>query len=136
MSKKRKTVSLDPEVAAYLSAEGRNASEKVNKLVKMDMGEETMNEEILRMRAEMERDKYETAAQKARGHLERYNQIMERLESKQDSKNDYWQAAKDAVTVVDGEIIEGEQYLAHHASNLNMTVEELRTELIERCNDE
>lgn len=65
---------------------------------------------------------------------------LEALRRKKDrvkeDKSELWEAAEEAVTVARGEIVEGEQYLAHHASNLNMTVEELRTELIERCNDE
>lgn len=75
MSKERKSVTLDPEVAAYLDSNCRNASQTVNKLVKMEMGEDVVNEQLLKMRMEMEKDRYESAAQKAKGHLERYNQL-------------------------------------------------------------
>lgn len=74
------------------------------------------------------------------GEIEELDQQIQALERKanrmQEDKSDLWDAAENAVTVVDGEIIEGEQYLAHHASNLNLSVEELRSELIQRCNDE
>jgi len=86
MTKERKTVSLDPEVAAYLGAEGRNASETVNRLVKLDMGDEAVNAEIIRMRMDMEEDRYKEAAQKAKGHLQRYNQLKDRLEQNQQQK--------------------------------------------------
>lgn len=97
MSKKRTSVTLDPEVKAYLDANGRNASETVNRLVKMEMGEEVVNEQIIKMRMEMEKDRYEDAAQKARGHLERYNQLKTRLQSQQQKRNELLQEAKEAL---------------------------------------
>ena len=100
MSKKRKTVTLDPEVKAYLDANGRNASETVNKLVKMEMGEEVINETLIKMRMDMERDRYQDAAQKARGHLERYNQLKQRLEQQQEKSNALLEEARDALTDV------------------------------------
>lgn len=95
MSKKRKTVSLDPEVKAYLDSNGRNASETVNRLVKMEMGEDVVNEQLIKMRMEMEKDRYEDAAQKARGHLERYNQLKQRLDNRKEAKDELLAEAKE-----------------------------------------
>ena len=123
MSKKRKTVSLDPEVKAYLDSNGRNASETVNNLVKMEMGEEVVNETLIKMRMDMEKDRYEDAAQKARGHLERYNQLKQRLEQEQDAKqallNDAREALEDVPLAVDNPAVE------NWADKLNLTPTEL-----------
>lgn len=127
MSKKRKTVTVDPEVKAYLDAEGRNASETVNRLVKMDMGEDVVNEEIIRMRMEMEKDRYESAAQKARGHLERYNQLKARLEQQHSQKQELFGEALEALQGVplqpDNPAVE------NWASKLNMDPDELISEV-------
>lgn len=78
--KERKSFTLDPEVSAYLSQEGRNASQTVNKLVKMEMGKDVADTQLIKYRMQSEKDQYQAAAQKARGHLERYNQLKKQLE--------------------------------------------------------
>lgn len=97
MSKKRTSITVDPEVKAYLDANGRNASETVNRLVKMEMGEDVVNEQIIEMRMQMEKDRYEDAAQKARGHLERYNQLKSRLDNQRDETRQLVKEAKEVL---------------------------------------
>jgi len=127
MSKERKTFTLDPEVKAYLDSSGRNASETVNRLVKMEMGEEVVNEQLIKMRMEMEKDRYEDAAQKARGHLERYNQLKARLDTEKEAKNELLEEAKEKLSDIphspDNPAVE------NWAEKLDMTPEELIQEL-------
>jgi multidrug resistance efflux pump len=129
MSKQRKTFTLDPEVKAYLDAEGRNASETVNRLVKLDMGEEVVNTEIIKMRMEMEKDKYEAAAQRAKGHLERYNQLQSRLENQHSKKQDKLKEAREAIG---GKHLTADNpAVKNWAEKCDMTPEELLEELDE-----
>lgn len=93
--KERKSVTLDREVAAYLSQEGRNASQTVNKLVKMEMDGETTDKEILRYRMENQKDQYEISAQKALGHLKRYNQLKDQLEETESEEDKLMQDVKE-----------------------------------------
>jgi len=97
MSKERRTVSLPPEVDGYLSQEGVNASELVSRLVKLEMGDDVVNDQLIKMRMQMEKDRYEDAAQKAKGHLQRYNQLKERLEVEHEQQQDIIQDAVDAL---------------------------------------
>lgn len=127
MSKKRKTVTLDPEVAAYLDVEGRNASETVNRLVRIDMGEEAVNDQILEMRMEMQRDRYEEAASKAKNHLKRYNQLKERLEKARSKKSGLFEEAKDALAEVPKKT--DNPAVQNWAQKLGMTPSELIQEL-------
>lgn len=127
MSKKRKTVTLDPEVKAYLDSNGRNASETVNQLVKMEMGEEVVNEQLIKMRMEMEEDRYEDAAQKARGHLERYNQLKSRLEQKQERSNTLLQEAGE--TLRDDQLQEDNPAVENWAEKIGIEPRELIEEL-------
>lgn len=131
MSKERKTVTLDPEVAAYLNTEGRNASETVNKLVKLDMGEDVVNEQLIKMRMEMEQDRYESAAQKARGHLERYNQLKRRLDQRKDHQQSVIQDAKEAL---DGARLNTDNpAVKNWAEKANISPEELIEEVENEC---
>jgi hypothetical protein len=127
MSKQRKTVSLDPEVKAYLDANGRNASETVNRLVQMEMGEEVVNEQLIKMRMDMEKDRYEDAAQKARGHLERYNQLSQRLEQQREKTEEKLQEARE--TLQAGQFYPENPAVENWADKLDMTPEELIEEL-------
>jgi len=127
MSKKRKTVTLDPEVKAYLDTEGRNASETVNKLVKMEMGGEAVNKELIRMRMEMEEDRYQEAAQKARGHLERYNQLNDRISEIEEEEQNHRKEAFDLLKNVPWK--PDNPAIQTNADDLDMTPEELIAEL-------
>lgn len=93
--KERKSFTLDPEVSAYLSQEGRNASQTVNKLVKMEMGKDAADKQLLKYRMQSEKDQYESAAQKARGHLERYNQLKRQLENTESKEDKIMQDVKE-----------------------------------------
>lgn len=128
--KERKTVTVDPEVAAYLSQEGRNASETVNKLVRMEMGEDVFNEQLIRFRMESEKDRYESAAQKARGHLERYNQLKERLEEVETKQDKLMQDVREKLENVPLE--PDNPGVQAQAKRVDMSPEEL----IEQINDD
>jgi NTP pyrophosphatase (non-canonical NTP hydrolase) len=71
--------------------------------------------------------------------LDDVEQEIEALERKkkrlETDKEELWQEALDVVTIANGEIIDGEKYLSHHASNLGITVKELRQGLVERYNE-
>lgn len=91
--KERTTISVDPSVKAFLGEDGRNASETVNKLVKMEMGKDGFNQEYLRSRMEDHEDKYYEAANKAKRHLKRYNELQDRLNDLQKSENEQLEEA-------------------------------------------
>ena len=127
MSKERKTFSLDPEVKAYLDTEGRNASATVNKLVKMEMGGQAVNKEIIKMRIEMEEDRYKQAAQNARSHLERRNELVERLQKVESEERDELMEALDTLESVPWK--PDNPAIQTNADDLDMTPEELIAEL-------
>jgi len=133
MSKKRKTVSLDPEVKAYLDAEGRNASETVNRLVKLDMGDEAVNEEIIRMRMDMEKDRYQEAANKARGHLERYNQLKSRLEGRKSQQEQVLAEAADTLSL--HQLHEDSNPVEFWADKAEMDISEFLSEMESRIDE-
>lgn len=133
MSKERKTFSLDPEVKAYLDAEGRNASETVNKLVKMEMGDEALNEEIIRMRMDMEKDRYEDAAAQARGHLKRYNELKSRLEKRESQEEKVLQEA--AETLSRHQLHEDSNPVEFWAEKADMDIGTFLSEMEERIDE-
>lgn len=83
MSKKRRTVSLEEKVDEYLSQDGRNASELVNKLVKKHMNGGATEDEILEFRIEQ----VESEVNELAGSLERketeLSELKERKEKRQ-----------------------------------------------------
>jgi len=130
--KQRKSVTLDPEVSAYLSQEGRNASQTVNKLVKMEMGKDVVDKTLLKYRMQSEKDQYKSAAQKARGHLERYNQLKRQLEKTKSREDELMQDVREKLANVplqpDNPAVEKQ------AKRVNMAPKELIKEVQDDAN--
>lgn len=125
--KQRKSFTLDPEVSAYLSQEGRNASQTVNKLVKMEMGKDAVDKTLLKYRMQSEKDQYESAAQKARGHLERYNQLKRQLEKTESREDELLQDVREKLANVP--LRPDNPGVQAQAERVDMTPEELIEEI-------
>jgi len=82
MSKKRRTVSLEPEVDEYLSQSGRNASELVNDLVKKHMNGGATEDEILEFRIQQVKSQREDLA----GRLEQKDNELSTLKERKEQQ--------------------------------------------------
>lgn len=141
MSKERRGVSLDPEVNDYLSREGVNASEKINQLVKQEMNAGTTEQAMLKLRLEQVRGEITNHE----GELERLKQqeqdLLDRLDTLQEEqkqeKNQTLESVVEKFELVylssrDEPMVDAnDEELQPHADELDMTVDELRTEIKE-----
>lgn len=131
--KERQSVTVDPEVKTYLQRDDVNASGLINKLVKMKMGEEAINEEILKMRIEMEKTAYKQDAQSARNHLEQYNRLKERLKEHQENTTNVLDEAEEHLSY--HQLYEDSNPVEFWAEKADMTKDEFLTEMRGRIND-
>jgi len=84
VSKDRITVSLEPEVASYLQQDAVNASGLVNNLVKKQMGGESSEAAMVKLRLEQVSSKIEqteSALQNKRGEKERLEERLSEIQS-------------------------------------------------------
>ena len=89
MTKKRTSLSLDPEVADYLSQEHVNASGLVNSLVKKHMNGGASEDMIRQFRikqVQSELESIESQAQQKREELEKLQEIDEERQEEQQQK--------------------------------------------------
>lgn len=89
MSKERRTVSLEPEVDAYLSRDGVNASELVNSLVKKSMNGTDTEDALKELRKEQLRSEINdlrTRAENKEEELETIEEIQEEQEEERQSE--------------------------------------------------
>jgi predicted nuclease with TOPRIM domain len=127
MTKQRKTVTLDPEAAAYLDETGRNASETVNHLVKQDMGTENENVDLLKLRLEQVQSERETLEARAEKKREEEQRLEARLERLQENASNTIADARDAL---DGASLTPKNPAVQNwADKANLSPEELIEEL-------
>lgn len=141
MTKERLSASVDPEVKSYLSQEGVNASELVNKLVKEQMGGSKSEIAMIELRLEQVRSKiehHESETERLKSQekqlLKRKNNLQEEQQQETEnekariiSKFDVVELSSRDEPMVDAT----DDELKPHAQELDMTVEELRTEIKE-----
>jgi len=132
-NKENISATVDPEVKAYTEREDVNTSGLVNKLLKMEMGEEAVNEEILRMRMDMEKNAYKQNAQNARNHLERYNRLKDRLEERQENATDVLDEAEEQLS--EHQLHENSNPVEFWADKADMSKDEFLTEMWGRFDD-
>jgi hypothetical protein len=137
------SITVDPEVAEYLSQDGINRSGFLNKAAREKIGLDARNTEMLQLRLQQVRDEREEAEDKA----ERKRQIEEQLQSKleekqQQQEQEQEQLWKEAESVIDVEEIGGteiittkDRYLKEWADRLNISVDELKAEILARRED-
>lgn len=144
MSKKRRTVSLEEKVDAYLSQDGRNASELVNKLVKKHMSGGATEDEILDFRIEQ----VESEVNDLAGSLERkQNELSElkqrkeqhRTEKETQQEEQIQKAAQalrvDELNTTGPYIATDEDVIKQEAEKVGCTVQELKDEAIRQYNE-
>lgn len=134
MPKKRKTVSVEPDVHEFLSEEGRNASETVNKLVRKEMNGEGLSEELLKMRIEQAEREYRQKANQTREALEHLNNLRKRLDKHQERQKQQLEEIAADVPVKQlrsGIIIDADEpVLESYADSAGVDVDELREEVM------
>lgn len=87
MSKERRTVSLEPEVEAYLSRDGVNASELVNSLVKKSMNGTATEDALKELRKQQIRSEIEELQSRMQNRREELETIQE-LEAEQEQRQE------------------------------------------------
>jgi len=115
----------------------------MNKAAREKIGLDARNTEMLQLRLQQVRDEREEAEEKA----DRKRQIEEQLESKleekqQEQQEEQEQLWSEAQSVLEVEEIGGtkvvtteERFLHEWADKLNVTVDELKTEIVSRSDD-
>jgi len=140
MSKKRRTVSLEEDVDRYLSQDGRNASELVNKLVKKHMNGGATEDEILEFRIQQVKSQREDLA----GRLEQKdNELSTLKERKEQQEKQHTQEQREKIETMaeylsvselgsaDQPFIDNDDSMVEDlADKANCSPEELRKEAI------
>jgi uncharacterized protein (DUF3084 family) len=140
MTKERRGVSLEPEVNEYLSQEGVNASQKINKLVKQEMNAGTTERAMLQLRLEQVRGDISNHE----GELERLRKqeqdLLERLETleheREQQQENTLQDAINSFDVVelssmDSPMVDAtDDELQDYADELDMSIQELKDKII------
>lgn len=139
MSRERISATVDPGVKEQLDQQDVNASGLVNKLLKQYFSTGGDSEKMLELRKEQIKsdiEQHKSSISTLENELETVEARLEMVKEERElTREEYWSAAEEAVTIRDGQIIDGEKYLTHHASNLGITVEELRQGLVDRYNE-
>lgn len=142
MSKERTSVSLDPEVAEYLSQNGTNASELVNELVKQHMNGGASEEQILDFRI----SQVESETESLKAQLERKEQELSELlgrketlsEQEQKQEQETIQEAYEKARIKElnsGIYIDtSDETLQYYADELEISLHELKQKLTQRYN--
>jgi len=133
MSKKRTSLSLDPEVADYLQQDRVNASGLVNNLVKQYM-EGADQKAMQELRKRQLREEYESLVDRARRKYERYEQLDETIPSEEEERQSRLEEAAKRVATTETNtfgttIADGDQ-LKQVARNYNVDPDELRKEVL------
>lgn len=133
MSKERRTVSLEPDVDAYLSRDGVNASELVNDLVKRSMNGTDTDDALKQLRKEQLRSEIEDLQNRAENKREELKTIEELEEEKEEEQTakleDAIEKAKGAPRDPDHPAIQAQ------SKRVGMTPEEFIEELPDRDDD-
>lgn len=130
MSKKRRTVSLEPQVDEYLSRPEVNASALVNELVSQHQNGGVSDDAVLRMREEQvesEVDHLQTRAEKKREELEA---IREKREEKAETRSVELSEAFDVLAELDerDKLAPTNPAVKNQAGKVGMTPEEIINE--------
>jgi len=127
MSKERTSITVDPEVAEYLSRESVNASGLVNKLVKQYMNGGGEEDALREFRMQQVKSEYEDHAQQARRRLEEYNRLREEARRKEEQTPDVPENEAKRVRMVPREA--DHPVVENIADELGMSEQELLTEV-------
>jgi len=127
MSKERRTVSLDEEVEQYLSGEGVNASQLVNKLVKTHAKSGGNKRAMLELREDQLVSEIEELHGRIQSKEDELESVREQLAEFEDEKERKIAQAKDALTERD--LVTESQAVRFWADELDMSVEELKQEV-------
>lgn len=127
MAKERTSLSLDPDVAAYLQQESVNASGLVNQLVKRHMNGGEDGDAIREFRIRQLEDEAEELASREQRKRE---QVEKLRELKQEEQNERESEMKDAIDKLENVVRNPDNpAIQTQARNLGMTPEELIEEL-------
>jgi hypothetical protein len=134
MSKERRTVSLEPEVDAYLSRDGVNASELVNSLVKKSMNGTDTEDALKELRKQQIRSDIQELQTRMESRREELDTIKDLEEEQQKERESQLQEAiskaKDAPRDPENPAIQTQ------AEKVGMSPEEFIDELPENNDDD
>jgi len=134
------SITVDPEVAEYLSQDGLNRSGFMNKAAREKIGLDTRNTEMLRFRLNQVREEREEAEQKAERKSKLEEKLEKQLEQQQQQEEqeteELWQEAKAAITVeeIGGTpvITTKEEYVEQWAEKLDLSLDVFKDKIIAR----
>lgn len=134
MTKRRRSVSLEPDVHDYLSREEVNASALVNELVRRHMDGGMEDAAVLRLR----KQQVESEVDHLKARTENKVEELEKLESKLESCTNQQQQKLEEVRAILDDVPADPTNPAvqNHAENLDMTPEELLDALDDTEGDE
>lgn len=123
MSKERTSISVDPEVANYLNQESVNASGLVNDLIKQYMGDDTSEQQLLKMR----RDQLDSEIASLEGQLETKRSERERVnEAIAEHQHEQEHVIESAAEALDpGDLNHRNQKVSYWASEADVSEDEL-----------
>jgi len=130
MSKDRVSVTVDEEIADFVSRDDVNTSGLVNKLLKQHMTAGTSEEQMLRMRLENVEDDIDDLESQLETKRERRSNIISKLEEYEQAQE---QVILDAGEALDRTDFRAEnQKLAYWVDETGLSKEELRQRLAEQ----
>ena len=122
MSKKRRTVSLDPAVDEHLSSEGVNASQLVNRLVKHHASSGGDEKAMLELRAEQLRSDINELQGRIESKQDELETVESRLEEYRTEREEVIEQAAEILTLSDVE--KRNQKTEYWASEAEMPIED------------
>lgn len=130
MSKKRKSFSLEPEVASYLDNSNLNASSLVNDLLEKHMvGGVDDGQAVLEFRIEQVESEVSELESQLDRKREELQALRERRDEKREAQTDVIREAASALT--DGELANDDQKVDYWANQAGLTRDELREKVHE-----
>ena len=142
-NKENISATVDPEVAAFLDQEHINKSGLINKLLKRYMNGDSSQDRMLQLREEQLEGQLNSLQTQAESIEEQLNSIRQRRtkreKQEQEQQEQLWNEAKSVLEVEEiggTKIVTTEERFLHEwADKLDVTVDELKTEIVSRSDD-